>query len=57
SLRSRQEEDHRQIINDLEIEVHQLRQQLDILNARLNDLFSFNNRYRVRYQTLREEYN
>ncbi|CAI2200761.1 13055_t:CDS:1, partial [Funneliformis geosporum] len=43
SLRSRHEEDHRQIIDDLEIEVHQLRQQLDTLNARLNDLSSSNN--------------
>ncbi|CAI2201623.1 15408_t:CDS:1, partial [Funneliformis geosporum] len=39
------------------IKVHQLRQQLDILNARLNDLSSSNNRYRARYRTLREEYN
>jgi hypothetical protein len=65
SLRSRQEEDHRQIIDDLEVEVHQLRNQLNTalgqvgrsidvinrLNTRLNNLSSrsSNDRYRIRY--------
>src|SRR5215216_3744403 len=57
SLRSRQEEDYRQIVDNLDIEIHRLRQQLDVLNTRLNDLSLSNNRYRARYRTLRTEYN